>query len=75
MMQRALMTLTACNDGDDWDQVHTENDDNDYDDRYRPVIGEGDIFGKNAFSDISFYWPKDQESTLHILNFQNFTFV
>ena len=25
---------------------------------------------ENAFSDISFYWPQDQESTLGILNFQ-----
>ena len=34
------------------------------------VWREGDIFGKNAFFDISFYWPMDQESTLRILNFQ-----
>ena len=46
------------NDGDDWDQVHTENDDNDYDDRQCPDAGEGDIIGKNAFSDISFYWTQ-----------------
>ena len=41
----------------------------------RPVLREGDIFRKNAFSDISFYWPNDQESTLGNMNFQNLTFV
>ena len=30
---------------------------------------------KNAFSDISFYWPKDQESSLGNMNFQNLIFV
>ena len=29
-----------------------------------------DIFGKNAFSGISFYWPQDQESTLCNMNFR-----
>ena len=37
----------------------------------RPVLREGDIFRKNAFSDISFYWPKDQESIWGNVNFQN----
>ena len=40
-----------------------------------PVLREEDIFGKNAFSDISFYWPNDQESTLGNMNFQNLIFV
>ena len=40
------------------------------------VIREGDILGKkNAFSDISFYWPKDQESSLGNMNFQNLIFM
>ena len=34
-----------------------------------PVLREGDIFGKNAFSNISFYWPQDQESSLCDMNF------
>ena len=34
-----------------------------------PVLREGGIFGINAFSDISFYWLEDQESTFGILNF------
>ena len=63
------------NDGDDGDQVHTENDDNYYDDRYRPVLGEGGIFGKKVFPDISFYWAQDQESTLCYMNFNNLIFV
>ena len=29
---------------------------------------------KNALSDISFYWPKDQESSLGNMNFQNLIF-
>ena len=62
------------NDGDDWGQVHTENDDNCYADRYRPVLREVDIFEKNAFSDISFYRAQDQESTLCNMNFQNLFF-
>ena len=41
-----------------------------------PVLREGaGIFGINAFSDISFYWPKDQESSLGNMNFQNLIFV
>ena len=40
-----------------------------------PVLSEGDMFGKNAFSDITFYWPKDQESALGNMNFQNLIFV
>ena len=63
------------NDGDDWDQVHTENDDNYYDDRYHPVLREGDIFGKNAFSDISFHCSQDREPTLCNMNFNNLIFV
>ena len=35
----------------------------------------GGIFGKNAFSDISFFWPRDQESILGNMNFQNLIFV
>ena len=41
------------NDGDDLDQVHTENDDNYFDDRYHPVLREGDIFGKKRI-----FWHK-----------------
>ena len=37
------------NDGDDWGQVHTENDDNCYADRYRPVLREVDIFENTHF--------------------------
>ena len=40
-----------------------------------PVLREGGIFGKNAFSDISFYWPKDQESSLGNMIFQKGVFV
>jgi len=29
-----------------------------------------DIFGKNAFSGIRFYWPQDEESTLYNMNFR-----
>ena len=36
---------------------------------------EGDIFGKNSFSGISFFWPQDQESSLGNMNFQNLIFV
>ena len=32
---------------------------------------ERDIFGNNAFSDIGFYWPQDQESTLCKMNFND----
>ena len=63
------------NDGDDLDQVHTENNDNYYDDRYRTVLREEDIFGKNAFSDISFHCSQDRESTLCNMNFNNLIFV
>ena len=38
------------------------------------VLRNGDIFGKNAFSDINFYWPMDQKSNLGILNFQKKVF-
>ena len=62
------------NDGDDWGQVHTENEDNCFADRYRPLLREVDIFEKNAFSDISFYRAQDQESTLCNMNFQNLFF-
>ena len=37
--------------------------------------GEGDTFGKNTFSDISLYWPQDQESTLCNMTFQKLIFV
>ena len=53
----------------------TMNDNNHYDDRHRPVLGKGNIFGKNAFYDISFHRPQDQESTLCNMNFQNLILV
>ena len=40
-----------------------------------PVLREGGIIGKNAFSDISFYCPKDQESILGNMNFQTLIFM
>ena len=47
-----------------------------YDGRWLgPLLGKGDIFGQNVFSNISFHWPQDQESALWYSNLQNFTFV
>ena len=40
-----------------------------------PVLRERDIFGKIAYSDISFFCLMDQESTLGILNFQKKVFL
>ena len=40
-----------------------------------PVQREEDIFGKNTFSYVSFYWHQDQKSTLCNMNFQNLIVV